>query len=144
MSTKNSTDNRKRTYTFLLYPDSCVPDFKERLECLMIPVLISPLHDRDVLPTGEIKKPHYHVLLDFSSKKSWDQVNDIVSPLGGVLAPIKHDGTCDSFVSCKRTCARYFLHLDSPDKAQYDSSDLTMLGGFDFWSLANSASNISL
>lgn len=140
MAKKN--DDRKACYTFVLYPDSAIPDWRNYLDSLMIPILVSPLHDSDFLPDGSLKKSHYHVMLDFgTTKKSWQQVYDLVSPCGGVLAPIKSNNTCDSWVACKRTCARYFCHMDSPDKAQYNTEDITCFGGFDFWNLVNSTSN---
>ena len=136
------SDLRKHVYTFILYPDSCASDWKDYLDSLMIPILVSPLHDLDVLPSGEKKKPHYHVLLDFGqAKKSWEQVQEYISPIGGVLAPVRSNGSCDSWVANKRTCARYFCHLDSPDKVQYNPDDVLCFGGFDFWAIANSTSN---
>lgn len=134
-------DLRKYIYTFLIYPDSVRADWKTYLESLMIPIVVSPLHDKDILPTGEIKKPHYHVIIEFSSKKSWEQVHDITEPIGAVLAPITERKTCASWVSCKRTAVRYLCHLDSPDKAQYDHADVLCFGGFDYWSTVQSASN---
>ena len=37
---------------------------------LHIPVLISPLHDKDVTPDGEIKKAHYHVIIMYGGVKT--------------------------------------------------------------------------
>ena len=46
-----------------MYPESAPENWREILADLHIPVLISPLHDKDVTPDGEIKKAHYHVII---------------------------------------------------------------------------------
>ena len=54
---------KSRYWTFLIYPDSAPKNWYELLEELHLPTCVSPLHDRDVNPDGEIKKPHYHVMI---------------------------------------------------------------------------------
>jgi Plasmid replication protein. len=130
-------DNRKHIWQFLLYPDSMKTDAFSILESLQIPILISPLHDSDLLADGTPKKPHYHVMLDFgSNKKSWNQIHYIALLTGGVLAPIENEGTdsekCDSYVDNKRGSARYYCHLDSPTKHLYDIKDVICFNGFDY------------
>ena len=38
-----------------------------------VPAFISPLHDKDMNPTNEPKKPHYHVIITFDSVKTTEQ-----------------------------------------------------------------------
>ena len=57
----NNGSGRSRSYATVVYPESA-PDFLERLNDLKVPCFVSPLHDKDINPTGEAKKPHYHVL----------------------------------------------------------------------------------
>ena len=57
----NNGTGRTRSYATVVYPESA-PDFLERLNDLKVPCFVSPLHDKDFNPTGEPKKPHYHVL----------------------------------------------------------------------------------
>ena len=143
---KNVTykDDRKHVFTFLLYPDDIVPDWRDYFSSLLIPICVSPLHDKDVSADGKPKKPHYHVVVDFGqNKKSLAQLHTLFDGLGpGVcIAPIRSNGLCDSWVSCKRTMIRYLVHADNPDKAQYSTNDISVFGGFDFWSIFNSSSN---
>ena len=64
---KTSKNQRTRNWTFVVYPESVVPDWKEKLEKLYTQALISPLHNKDKNPDGTDKKPHYHVLLIFKN-----------------------------------------------------------------------------
>lgn len=71
----SDSDGRSRTWAFIFYPDPDFPfDLVDRLSQMHLVGCISPYHDLDSLPTGELKKPHYHVFLQFDGKKSYDQV----------------------------------------------------------------------
>lgn len=111
---------KSRTWTFVLYPESCPDDWQEKL--IGVPFVRSPLHDRDTNADGSPKKPHWHVLVSLQSPRSYDQIKELTEALN---AP--------SPQSCKDTRAlcRYFLHLDNPEKAQYNRDDLLVGGGFD-------------
>lgn len=113
---------RLRSYACILYPESLPDDWESVLEGLHVPLAISPLHDADVMDDGTPKKPHYHVLLVFSGKKSVVQVLDMLSDLKVSHVEPVHD--------C-RAYARYLAHMDSPEKAQYSPSDIKALSGFD-------------
>jgi len=115
MSTDKARDTRVRNFATVVYPDSAPADWQDILARHCIPAFISPLHDKDVNPTGEPKKPHYHVLLMFDGKKSDDQVKEVFDSIGGVgLEKVKS----------LRGYARYLCHLDNPEKAQYEPSDV--------------------
>lgn len=111
---------QSRSWTFVLYPESCPEDWQEKL--LGVPFLRSPLHDKDVNPDGTLKKPHWHVLVSFPNQKTLNQMqalcNDLRAPSPQVVKDV-------------RAMARYFLHLDNPEKAQYDKVDMLVGGGFD-------------
>lgn len=53
---------RTRNFATVVYPESAPEDWINKLEELHVAVLVSPLHDKDINPSGEPKKPHYHVL----------------------------------------------------------------------------------
>lgn len=120
-----SIDGRSYTWTFVLYPESLPPDvdWVSELRMTFAEGVISPLHDSDVTGTGEFKKPHYHVALKFTSKKSYQQILAISSSLGSNVPPQP--------VASWRGVVRYMLHVDDPDKHQYSLSDLIPLGGID-------------
>lgn len=117
------TDTRTRNFATIVYPDSAPEAWQEILSQQFIPAFISPLHDKDINPTGEPKKPHYHVILMFEGKKSVEQVNEIFNLIGGV--------GCEK-VNSIRGYARYLCHLDNPEKAQYEQSAVRSMGGADY------------
>lgn len=82
----------------------------------------SPLHDKDTNPTGEVKKAHWHVLLLFDGKKSYEQILELTKAINATV-PQK----CAS----AKGMVRYFAHLDNPEKFQYPISEIIGHGGMD-------------
>lgn len=117
-----NTKERSYNWATILYTESCAVDIEGALLELKVPCALSPLHDRDIHDdTGEIKKPHFHLLLHYTSLKSQRQVKDDLEPLGAVGAErVRELGAY----------ARYLIHADDPDKAQYDIQDLRIFNGF--------------
>lgn len=118
-----AVDTRTRNYASIVYPESAPGNWKEILSGHFIPAFVSPLHGNDVNPTGEPKKPHYHVILMFDGKKSKEQAKEVFDTLGGVGCEV---------VKSIRGYARYLCHLDNPEKAQYEPSQVTCLCGADY------------
>ena len=118
MATQKATDTRTRNFATVVYPESAPENWKEILFSHCVPAFVSPLHDKDVNPTGEPKKPHYHVMLMFEGKKSLTQVEEIFKTIEGVGCEV---------VKSVRGYARYLCHLDNPEKYQYDVSEVTCL-----------------
>lgn len=121
---KNSQQQqeRARNWLFIVYPESAPEDWIERLDELNVQTCISPLHDKDVNPTGELKKAHYHVLLAFDGNKSFNQVSKITDELNASIPIIAQS---------VKGSVRYFTHMDNPEKYQYNSKDIVSLSGFD-------------
>lgn len=117
---------RTKYFASILYLDSVVPDWKKKLEDTHIAILVSPLHNKDIDAEGKIKKPHYHILIMFESLKSYDQAAEIINEVSGVGVEI---------VQSVRGYARYLIHLDNPEKAQYSENDVLELSGADYQSL---------
>lgn len=115
MAAEKTRDTRVRNFATVVYPESAPKDWQEILSRHCVPAFISPLHDRDVNPTGEPKKPHYHVVLMFEGKKSIEQVKEIFNTISGVGCEV---------VKSLRGYARYLCHLDNPEKAQYEPADV--------------------
>lgn len=116
-------DTRVRNYATVVYPESCPADWQQVLASHFVPAFISPLHDKDVNPTGEPKKPHWHVMLMFDGKKSTEQAKEIFDSIGGVGCEV---------VKSVRGYARYLTHMDNPEKEQYDLAEVTALCGADY------------
>lgn len=122
-----TTEKKQRLWQFLIYPDSAgrEPDeIWEYLDSLQIPMFVSPLHDRDVKDdgTGELKKEHWHVVMAFDGPVPYSQALAYVEPLGVKILKA---------VPSRRTMERYWAHLDSPNKAQYDVADCRCFGGYE-------------
>ena len=61
---------RTRNFATVVYPESAPENWQDILVEQFVPAFISPLHDKDINPTGEIKKEHYHILIMFDSVKT--------------------------------------------------------------------------
>ena len=125
MATDNArrADARTRNFATVVYPESAPENWREVLASHFVPAFVSPLHENDINPTGEPKKPHFHVLLMFDGKKSIEQANAVFSSIGGVGCEV---------VKSIRGYARYLCHLDNPEKAQYEPSEVKCLCGADY------------
>lgn len=115
-------ETRSRAWTFVCYPDSVPERWEDIINELHIEWACSPLHDKDTNPDGEAKKAHWHILLQFTNVKSFDQVNEICQLVNAPI-PMRCHNT--------RSLVRYFCHLDNPEKAQYSMSDIRCFGGLD-------------
>lgn len=117
------SDQRSTTWTFLVYPESAPHNWTEILKDLHVSFIVSPLHDKDVKDTGELKKPHYHCIIKFRTKKSYKQVkNDVCDKING---PIPQPVADFSMM------IRYLVHMDDPQKYQYNKEDIQIYGNID-------------
>lgn len=118
--------NRTRNFATIVYPDVSPANWMDLLTEQFVPAIVSPLHDRDVNPTGEPKKSHYHVVIQFDNVKTEDQAREVFDVIGGV--------GCERIKSL-RAYVRYLCHLDNPEKAQYPVDDVRCFGGADFYKI---------
>lgn len=112
---------KKRYWSFLLYPESAPQNWRDILQMTGLQIAISPLHDKDENPTGEKKKPHYHILLCYNNTTTGRAVKALVDELNQPM-PMPVDSV--------RGLYRYFVHKDNPEKYQYDEKDITTINGF--------------
>lgn len=120
---RSSGQGRTRNFATVVYPDSAPEFWQGILAEQAVPAFISPLHDKDINPDGSPKKPHYHVMIMFEGVKSLDQAVDFFALIGGV--------GCEK-VNSVRGYARYLVHADNPEKAQYSVNDVVSLCGADY------------
>lgn len=123
-------EKRTRNWATIIYPrtedgqeTTCPENWAEILSELAVKCAVSPLHDKDVLPTGEWKKAHRHVVIAFDGVKTEKQAREVFDKIGGVGAePIQS----------LWSYTRYLTHMDNPEKAQYSSLDVLTFGGYEY------------
>jgi len=118
--TKVNNDKRARHFSFIAYPENIkkaeLIDILSR-ECKQF--AISPLHDSDMNADETQKKPHWHIYLYFDGKKNLNQVNEIAKKCKGVFSIV---------VNSRMALLQYFCHINNPEKAQYDISEIYAVG----------------
>lgn len=134
---------RARAWWGILYEESAPENWRQLIADSLVETLISPLHDKDILPTGEPKKPHYHVLISFKSPTTRSNAADLMESWGCVVQ--RHwpkPGEPEKFkVSDFKQAARYLCHLDQADKYQYPVAEVTSIGAIDYPTLVMSAAD---
>ena len=112
---------KKRNWAFVLYPESAPENWKELLQQTGLGIAISPLHNKDINPTGEVKKAHYHIILTYDGPTTYNNVRSLTESLGQPIPqPLEQ----------VRGYYRYLTHKDNPEKAQYDDKDIITYNGF--------------
>ena len=114
---------KNRNWTFLIYPDSAPTNWFELLQETGLPFAISPLHDKDLNPTGEQKKPHYHAVICFPGPTTYNKVNTDICQMLNSPIPKRVLSVVGIY--------RYFTHRDNPEKYQYNDDDIRSSNGFD-------------
>ena len=122
---------KKRNWTFVLYPESAPEDWRDILQRTGLAIAVSPLHDKDIDPTGEVKKAHYHIILCYNNTVTGRMVKELVDSLHQPM-PLPIDSV--------RGLYRYFTHKDNPEKYQYDEREITTINGFDILDFADLSS----
>lgn len=118
---------RARAWTAIVYPDSAPGNWQEILADQLVECLISPLHDKDVEPTGEVKKAHYHVVLSFKNPTGFDKAKEVFQAINAVVPP---ENQCK--VKDFKQMARYLCHLDQPNKHRYNIHDVVTFGAVEY------------
>lgn len=122
MDSKINKNSKAKYWTIVVYPESLPNDWEEIISRTGIEWACSPLHQHDINADGEPKKPHYHCILCYPNTTTFNHVNELCSDLNTVI-PQK--------LSNVRGMYRYFVHLDNPEKYQYQLSDIRCFNGFD-------------
>ena len=112
-----------RNWAFVVYPESLPSNWEEIITETGLPMVFSPLHDKDTNPGGEVKKAHYHVICYYENPTTSRAVKEYVTDKLNGTIPIKLESMVGMY--------RYHLHLDNPEKFQYDDRDRRFFNGFD-------------
>lgn len=124
----NENWRRVRNFQCIIYPDSLDGTFQECADRMSIPFVVG-YHDKDIkdIKTGEIKKPHYHLCAEVTGKTTlWNFYNIICSSFG------EKAGYGFEITGDKNKSVRYLMHLDDPDKYQYDVNCISAFGGYNY------------
>lgn len=120
---KTARPKQDRKYEVDLYPDAENYDFAEVLSKLQdyFDMWAWNVHDKDVDPeTGELKKRHVH----FVGRRE----NPV--PLQSVANAVGVPAQYIQFVKSLKGAFRYLVHADSPEKYQYDHTNV--VANFDY------------
>lgn len=131
-------DQRARTWTFIVYPESAPENWRDLLDEYHVPWVESPLHDKDINPDGTVKKAHWHVILLFDGKKSYEQVKELTDSINAPI-PQKTANT--------KGLVRYLIHMDNPEKYQYKREEIVCHCGAEideYFALSASSKNAIL
>lgn len=112
---------RSKYFAFEMYEENLADNWLDVLKSKHIPLVISPLHNKDFTEDGQPKKSHYHVVVCYNSLKSLKQVHNDFDD----VASNKYIMS----VSVIKGYFRYLCHLDNPEKAQYSESDVQIFYG---------------
>lgn len=124
MENKQKQDNRSRNWTFIIYPESAPDDWRETLIHTGEKWIESPLHDKDVNESDNSpKKPHWHIVMTFDNKKSFNQVKELTDKLNSPIPKIVRD---------LKNMVQYLWHRNNPEKYQYDKSEVVAYNGFKY------------
>ena len=85
-------------------------DWIEQLRQTGLSFCVSPLHDKDVNPDGEIKKPHWHVIVSWGNTTTFRSARSLGQRINSPLPKILKNPT---------GAYRYHQHRDNPEKYQY-------------------------
>lgn len=114
---------KKRNWSFIAYPESLPKNWKDIIAQTGLPFAISPLHDKDLDKDGNIKKPHYHVILCYDGPTTYKNVCSLVCDQLGQPRP--------QVVESVRGYYHYFTHIDELDKATYNEEAIQTFNCFD-------------
>ena len=133
---KSTRATRKtRVWAGIYYPDSPDDNPYAAIEQSHVPCVCSPRHDQDEWSAldeksnpdhkaGMKKKAHYHYMFMFPGPVRASVAQDVAQEAFGTKSPTHMEA-----VNSPTAMARYFAHLDDPDKHQYDPNDIRSFNG---------------
>lgn len=115
---------KARAFVGILYPESAPTDWLERAKETHLDMVISPLHDKDTNPDDTKKKAHHHIMVLWDGPTTFKNAQKILTNIGC----INHIEMVESVPGQ----ARYMIHLDNPEKYQYNREDVITLGAVSY------------
>lgn len=121
-----SNSNKHKYWRCIVYPESAIQDWREEIKLRGLQFAVSPLHEFDLdlrTETGELKKPHYHILLAYPASTTYQNVKSLTVDTIHATVPL----VCDN----PQGAYDYFTHKHDPDKFQYNPDYIEHYNGFD-------------
>lgn len=114
--TPTSAPRQSKVFTLLLYPEWA--SFNQIITYIQKEKYALMLHDKDVADeeTGELKKPHVHVVIKYQGRRTITSVQNEFKKIGVESRLVD---TCNEYVML-----RYLCHVDDKDKYQYPFSNI--------------------
>lgn len=134
-------------WSAIVYPESAPEDWKEKLRNKGYELAISPLHDKDkwehdspekevmcedgtmlhiekglLYKKGDLKKAHWHIIVKVDVRTSFREMDEELQNL------LK----CPRIQKCRslKGAYEYFMHLNNPERYQYDRDEIEEYNGF--------------
>jgi len=129
MSTRLWEDTDKfRYFQFEMYEESAPENWEQIMKDSSFEFAVSPIHNqKDSTDDAEEIKPHRHVIFHTAGNSPWTvlRARTILCKLGlpanGYIEPCFHP----------RNAQRYLIHLDNPEKQQFESfSQIQIINNF--------------
>lgn len=124
---------KARHWVGIIYPESMPENWEQIIEESHVPCVLSPLHDKDINPDGEPKKPHYHIMISYANTTTNAGASKLLARLGSSLHAERVESPVGQY--------RYLTHRDNPEKAQYSEKDIRKFNGWDYVDVIGKRSN---
>lgn len=134
----NGKSECSKWWATIIYTDTDIVTIDKALKNLHVPCALSPLHNRDIVNDEEVKsglcneitnvilkEPHYHLLCCFPNSISEKSFRYL---LEHKLGNLHYKGA--EMVRSEKGYGRYLIHLDNPEKAQYNRKDIMYYCGY--------------
>lgn len=74
---------KSRNWSVIGWVESLPENIWKKLEETNLPIIVSPLHNKDIEEeTGELKKPHYHIIFNFDGPVTLRSMQELCNDLG--------------------------------------------------------------
>lgn len=108
-------NNRFRLFSIILYEDTTSYDIKEVLFNIKAQKYYAfILHNKDTDNKGQIKKPHYHIIIRLDNACTIETLANKLGIEKNYIQNIKNE----------RAYIRYLIHFDDADKFQYQLEEV--------------------
>ncbi len=122
MSSSVKFNPKCKYFLAVFYPESVASNWREVLDSRKVDYALSPLHEFDVKDdTGEVKKPHYHIIVYFHKHVALSTASNLFKSIGFTIPVIPRD---------LNQSYNYLTHKGFSDKYLYSDDDLEITSNF--------------